>query len=187
MDSRMASHSAQAPMMRKDDDGVTMTTDLGAARLFPAWHGPAKVWVSGRGAAYEYGVFAVTPTALVFSSARGVVFRVPRHATDVRWPWWSARIIAHLRTPNGEAHAIAFGRPFADAVGGDAASTGAAVDFLGVAGVLPTGGQRFLQGAAVVGDLVALAATLTDLTSGRRRAAAARTALATPPTAPRAA
>ncbi|MBX6389548.1 MAG: hypothetical protein IRZ08_11215 [Frankia sp.] len=172
----MITATAQSGLMARES--VAVTTGDGEVRLFPGWHGPAKAWVSGRGAAYQYGVFALSPDTLAFAGPRGEVFHAPRRNTTISWPWWTGRIIAHLRLPGGERHAVAFGRPFPDAPDGDSATTGAAVDQLRLRGVLPVSGQPFLHAAALVGDLVALASTVTDLAAGLRRARAVRAALA---------
>jgi len=159
-------------------DSVTVATPTGQVALFPGWRGPAKVWVKGRGNAYEWGVFAVSATEVAFASPHGELFRAPRQGTAVSWPWWSGRMIAHLALPTGEKHAVAFSRPFPEMPGLDPAATQRAIEVLSADGVLVVGGQHALEGTRMYSEIGEAIRGLADLVAGGRRSRAVRALLA---------
>ncbi|OHV32451.1 MULTISPECIES: hypothetical protein [Pseudofrankia] len=159
-------------------DSVIVATPTGQVALFPGWRGPAAVWVKGRGNAYEWGVFAVSATDVAFASPRGELFRAPRQGTAVSWPWWSGRMIAHLRLPGGQKHAVAFSRPFPEMAGPDPAATRLAIEVLGANGVLPAGGPHALEGTRMYSEIGEAIRGLVDLVAGSRRSKAVRALLA---------
>ena len=158
--------------------------DQDNATVVPAWLGPDKLWVMSKGRAYVFGLFALAPKRVVFSTEDEVLIDERRQDVTFEWPRLLAGGGCRLRTPSRSC-LIAFGRPFPDAPAPDRELVEGAfeqiealqetaedvIDYLGM-------GASWIALGTSVGDLVKLAIALSDLKKGRRTAEIVKTALA---------
>jgi hypothetical protein len=95
----------------KNDEGVIERNGVLATM---AWIGPAKMFVLKRGAAYRFGIFALTPDRLAFATDDAVLLDEARANVAPKWPSFLAGSGFWIKTPSA-SHAIHFRRPFPDA------------------------------------------------------------------------
>ena len=164
--------------MAGQDDGTVV----------PAWLGPDKLFVPSKGKAYVFGLFALAPNRVAFSTRAEVLIDERRQDVAFEWPRILAGGGCRLRMPSRSC-LIAFGRPFPNAPAPDQEAIEAAYDGLealqttveGITDSLGLGASVLGLGASVVGDLVGLAYAVTDLKKGRRSAEIVKTALGASP------
>jgi hypothetical protein len=141
------------------------------------------VWSKGK--AYVFGLFALAPKRVAFSTQDGVLIDERRQDVTFEWPRILAGGGCRLRMPS-DSCLIAFGRPYPDAPAPDRELIEGAFDQLEalqetageVTDYLGLGGSLLGLGASVVGDLVKLSIAVSDLKKGRRSAEIVKTALA---------
>ena len=95
----------------ENDEGVIERNGVLATM---AWIGPAKRFVLQRGAAYRFGIFALTPNRLAFATDDGVLLDEARANVAPKWPGILAGSGFWIKTPSASC-AIHFRRPFTDA------------------------------------------------------------------------
>jgi hypothetical protein len=145
--------------------------------VVPAWIGPAKMFIISRGAAYQFGIFALTADNLVFTTEREVVIDERQADVEIKWTRWLAGSGFWIKTPRAR-RAICFGKPFPDAPGPTENVVAKTADTLGYAKDLPIEAMKdWLFGAGMIADLVGLAFAVRDLKDGRRAAARIRALL----------
>ena len=88
--------------------------DQDDATVVPAWLGPDKLWVWSKGKAYVFGLFALSPKRVAFSTQDEVLIDERRQDITFEWPRILAGGGCRLRTPSRSC-LIAFGRPYPDA------------------------------------------------------------------------
>lgn len=145
--------------------------------VVPAWIGPAKRFVPSKGAAYRFGIFALTADNLAFTTEREVVVDEYHDDVEIEWTRWLAKSGFWIKTPSAR-YAICFGKPFPDAPGPTENAVAKAAETLGYAKDLPIEAIKdWLFGAGIIADLVGLAFAVRDLKQGRRAAARVRALL----------
>jgi len=146
--------------------------------VVPAWLGPNKLYVTAKGRAYTFGLFALTPNRVMFASDDEMLIDELREDSVFEWPRLLSGTGCRLRTPAG-AWIITFGRPFPDAPAPDRDRIEGAA---GVLEALHNTAENLsdLAGLSVgvIGDLVLLAQSMSDIKKGRRTAHVVKAALA---------
>lgn len=97
-------------MAENDEDII----ERHGALALPAWIGPAKVFVLKRGAAYRFGVFALTSDRLMFATDDAVPLDEARIDVAIKWPRFLAGTGFWIKAPNA-SYAIFLRPPFSDA------------------------------------------------------------------------